>query len=444
MRAKPWWIFFLPLFSLIHTPLGLGQENWPQWRGPLGNSQVDGEALPLKWSKTENLIWKKSLPEGSSTPCVWKGKIFVTGQDQDNLKAQCLDLADGKTLWSVTLGQGAAIRDPLKGKPGDQRRRQKFHKLHNLASPSPVTDGKHVIFLFGNGLAVCANLEGKVVWEKNLQEEYGVFTIWWGFANSPVLFNDLVILTVMQDSLDDLEGAKAESYLVAYGIQDGKLRWKTPRNTGAKAESCDSYTTPLLRKNQEGMELIVMGGNQLDAYDPQTGKQLWKREGLAGGRTITGPALEGQFIYATQGMRGPLVAFQLNSKGIPQTNQPAWQHTKNTPDSPCPVGYRGLLFMVSDNGFAQCLDAATGQVHWSERIGGDYKASPVAGDGKVYFLNVDGVCTVVGATKEFTLLGKNSLDPGTLASMGACQGRFLIRSRESLALVGKAFSSVKP
>lgn len=435
-------VFILLLVAVVTSGTVLSDTNWPSWRGPNGNSVSSSKSLPTTWSDKENVAWKTPIAgDGASSPCIWGDSVFITAQDNEKLMALKFDLKTGKNLWSKELSTGEAIRDPLRGKPGDQRRRQKFHKLHNLASPSPVTDGKAVVFLFGNGDLACANFEGTILWKKNLQKDQGVFTIWWGYANSPLIHDNFVICTVMQDSLEDLEGEKAQSFLIAYDLATGKEVWKTPRKTIAKAESCDSYTTPIYHKAANQTQIILMGGNQLDAYDPNTGKQLWKKEGLNGGRTITGPTIEQNTVFATQGMRGPLVAINLDkSSGLPTNEKAAWEYTKNTPDSCCPVGSNGLIFIISDNGFAQCLDANNGTSYWNERIGGDYKSSPLACNGKIYFTNLEGVCTVVEATKTFTVVAKNSIGEGVIASPAVSQDHLLVRTRKSLICIGAPFS----
>jgi outer membrane protein assembly factor BamB len=435
-------VFILLLVAVVTSGTVLSDTNWPSWRGPNGNSVSSSKLLPTTWSDKANVAWKTPIAgDGASSPCIWGDSVFITAQDNEKLMALKFDLKTGKNLWSKELSTGEAIRDPLRGKPGDQRRRQKFHKLHNLASPSPVTDGKAVVFLFGNGDLACANFEGTILWKKNLQKDQGVFTIWWGYANSPLIHDNLVICTVMQDSLEDLEGEKAQSFLIAYDLATGKEVWKTPRKTIAKAESCDSYTTPIYHKAANQTQIILMGGNQLDAYDPNTGKQLWKKEGLNGGRTITGPTIEQNTVFATQGMRGPLVAINLDkSSGLPTNEKAAWEYTKNTPDSCCPVGTNGLIFIISDNGFAQCLDANNGTSYWNERIGGDYKSSPLACNGKIYFTNLEGVCTVVEATKTFTVVAKNSIGEGVIASPAVSKDHLLVRTRKSLICIGAPFS----
>ena len=435
-------VFILLLVAVVTSGTVLSDTNWPSWRGPNGNSVSSSKSLPTTWSDKANVAWKTPIAgDGASSPCIWGDSVFITAQDNEKLMALKFDLKTGKNLWSKELSTGEAIRDPLRGKPGDQRRRQKFHKLHNLASPSPVTDGKAVVFLFGNGDLACANFEGTILWKKNLQKDQGVFTIWWGYANSPLIHDNFVICTVMQDSLEDLEGEKAQSFLIAYDLATGKEVWKTPRKTIAKAESCDSYTTPIYHKAANQTQIILMGGNQLDAYDPNTGKQLWKKEGLNGGRTITGPTVEQNTVFATQGMRGPLVAINLDkSSGLPTNEKAAWEYTKNTPDSCCPVGTNGLIFIISDNGFAQCLDANNGTSYWNERIGGDYKSSPLACNGKIYFTNLEGVCTVVEATKTFTVVAKNSIGEGVIASPAVSKDHLLVRTRKSLICIGAPFS----
>jgi outer membrane protein assembly factor BamB len=332
------------------------------------------------------------------------------------------------------VGKGTARRG--KPEPGEGRRQQKFHVLHNLASPSPVTDGECVVVHFGNGDLAAYDFAGKQLWLRNLQKDHGGYTIWWGHANSPVLSRDLVISVCMQDSLADLGGATAPSYLVAHDKRTGEQKWKTPRDTKATAEECDSYTTPLLRKAGGREELVVMGGNQLDAYDPATGKQLWYLPGIVGGRTITGATLADGLIYATRGKRGPLLAVKPEGEGKLADKAIVWQQTQGTPDSSTPVAYKGLLFWVSDDGFGHCCDAKTGELKWRERLGGDFKPSPIAAEGRVYFLNLKGQCTVVAADAKFERLAANQLDAETIASPAVSDGRIYLRSKDALYCIG--------
>jgi outer membrane protein assembly factor BamB len=179
-----------------------------------------------------------------------------------------------------------------------------------------------------------------------------------------------------------------------------------------------------------------MGGNQVDAYDPATGKQLWFLPDIRGGRTITGPTLAHGLVYATQGMRGPLLAVRPGAGNELSRGAIVWSQTESTPDSPCPVVWKDLIFWVTDNGFAQCCDARTGEPKWKERLGGDFKASPVAADGRVYFLNRGGVCTVVAAAPRFEKLATNRVEGETVASPAVSNGRIYLRSRGTVYCIG--------
>jgi outer membrane protein assembly factor BamB len=413
--------------------------NWPQWRGPTGDSVSDETGLPLKWDEKTNIVWKCRLPEwGASTPAIWGDAIFVTTQDRETLYLLKINKKDGKMEWTRRVGTGTIPRLPLRKKSDDERRSQRFHDLHNMASPSPVTDGEVVIAHFGNGDLAAYDFAGKQLWTHNLQKEHGNYTIWWGHANSPVLYKNLVISACMQDSLADLGTPKTESYLVALDIKSGKQEWKSLRMTGAAAEECDSYTTPVFHKTQDGgVEMIVMGGNQIDGYDPATGKQLWYLPGIKGGRTITGPTIGADLAYCTQGMKGPLLAVRLGGEGkLDPTKDVAWKQTQGTPDSSTPVVWKDWLFWVSDNGFAHCVDARTGELKWKERLPGDYKPSPLAAEGRIYFLNLKDHCTVVAASAKFEKLAENQIDDDTIASPAISDGRIYLRGHKALYCIG--------
>lgn len=431
-------LFFATIcFALLISPSPSRAGDWPQWRGPSGDHVSRETGLPVKWSEKEGLTWKAALPEwGTSTPAIWKDAVFVTTQEGDKLLLLRIDKQTGKIVWTRQVGSGT----PPRKTPESGKRTAKFHDLHNLASPSPVTDGERVIVHFGTGDLASYTFAGEREWACNLANDHGRYTIWWGHANSPVLDENLVISVCMQDSLagDVSDDKLSPSYLVGQDKKTGKVVWKTLRMTGANAEECDSYTTPLLHQTTIGTELIVMGGNVLDAYDPATGKQRWYLPGLTGGRTITGPTLGQGTVFATIGMRGPIHAVKTGGHGKLSETDVTWKQTQSTPDSCCPVLWNGLLFMVSDNGIASCIDAKTGEVQWRERVGGrDYKASPLAAEGRIYFLSKDGLCTVVKAGPQFEILAENKLDDEFLASPAVSDGRIFLRGRKALYAVGK-------
>jgi len=415
---------FLVTFS-VHA-------SWPQWRGPRGDSTSDEKNLPTKWSETESILWKSPIPEwGTSTPAIWNDAIFLTTQAEEKLLAMRLDAKTGKEVWTREIGKTETVREAAK------RSVQKFHQLHNNASPSPVTDGELIVFHFGNGDMAVLDFDGRTLWKRNLQQEYGTYTIWWGHANSPVLVGDLIVSVCMQDSLSGVSEQLAPSYLVAHDKRTGREVWKSMRTTQAEAEQCDSYTTPLVRDTTDGLELIVMGGNQLDGYDVATGKQRWFLPGLVGGRTITGPTLHDNLVFCTPGQKKHLHAVRIGKSGQLGQSEILWTHPDTTPDSCCTVVANGLLFTMADNGVAMCFDTFTGKQHWKERIGGNFKASPVAADGKVYFLDQKGVCTVVAASDKFEVLATNTIEDETSASPAISDGRIYLRARKHLYCVGK-------
>jgi outer membrane protein assembly factor BamB len=186
-----------------------------------------------------------------------------------------------------------------------------------------------------------------------------------------------------------------------------------------------------------------MGGHQIDAYDPATGRQLWFLAGLPGGRTVTGPTAAGDMIYATQGMRGPVLAIRPEGQGRLGPGAVVWKESQGTPDTCCPVVSGGMIFWVSDNGIAQCREASTGQLKWKERLSGEYKASPLAAEGRVYFLNLKGLCTVVSTAPRFERLAENQLGDETMASPAVSDGRIYVRGRHALYCIAEAASGTR-
>jgi outer membrane protein assembly factor BamB len=413
-----------------------GAGDWPQWRGPDGDGRSRETGLPTHWSETENIAWKTPLPPwGTSTPAIVGDAIFVTSENEGALLLVRIDKATGKIVWTRQVGSGKANRGAGK------KRSSKYHPSHNLASPSPVSDGQRVIVHYGNGDFASYTFDGHQEWKRNLTDDYGPYTIWWGHANSPILFGNEVVSVCMQDSLEGSGRPIAPSYVVAHDKRTGQPLWKVMRMTGADAESCDSYTTPVLTRSAGRPQMIVMGGNVLDAYDPTDGKRLWELTGLVGGRLITGPTLAGDLVYVTVGMRGPLEAVKLGGNGkLDPSTAVAWKYTDSTPDTCCTVVSQGALFMVSDSGIASCLDAKTGKREWRKRLSGrDFKSSPLAADGHIYFVdhNKAGRCTMVDASREFHIVSENTLDDEFTASPAVSDGRMYLRGRKSLYAIGK-------
>lgn len=435
----------LGLAALLTAALLVGRtrpaaaENWPQWRGPDHDGTSHETDLPVAWSEQSGLVWKCRLPEwGDSTPVIWGDAIFLTSHVEDEkLLLLKINAKTGRIEWTRQVGTGTADRAPPGKKSGDWRGRQVFHATQNLATPSAVTDGELVICHFGNGDLAAYDFQGNRLWHRNLQEDHGRYTIWWGHANSPVLYEDLVISACMQDSCKDVPGGPSPSYLVAHRKRTGTRKWLLMRPTDAPAECADSYTTPVLHRTEAGVEMIVMGGQILDAYDPATGRRLWHLDGLVGNRVIPSPVVARGAVFATQGMRRDLLAVRLGGRGELSRKDVVWKCEQGTSDSPTPVVWGNLLFMVSNNGVARCLDAETGRLYWKQRLKGGYRASPLAADERIYFLNMTGRTTVVAASSRYDRLTENELNDQTVATPAVSGKRIFIRGHKWLYCVGR-------
>ena len=401
--------------------------------------------MPIIWNTSRNLRWSVALPQwGTSTPAIWGRAIFITAQtDDDKLVVVCIDKRTHAKCWQTEV----AVAKPLRRSEKPKRGEQTFPPWRNYAAPSPVTDGKIVVVYFGDGTLAGLDFEGHLVWKRNLADDHGQFAKAWGEAASPVIFNGLVINACVQDSLADLaqqqEGSKRESYLVAHDVRDGFPKWKTPRPTSVVGVQGDANTTPLIAKVNDRSQLIVMGGGQLDGYDPATGKQLWQFAAPGSGSVTTNPIYADGIVCATRGGRGPMFALKLrdlNSGNGAKLGfrDVLWTYSTGTPETSSPVLWYNLLFFVSDDGYARCLDAEHGTLHWKERLRGEYRASPIASEGRIFFLNTAGLATVISAAQRFDKLSDNQLPDETFASPAVSDGCIFIRGRKQLYCIGQS------
>jgi outer membrane protein assembly factor BamB len=414
----------LALYLLPAAPAS--DDIWPQWRGPTGDSVAPSRSLPTHWSKTENIIWKTPLPGwGNSTPAIWHEAIFVTTQENDDrLFLLRLDRKSGKLVWQREVARGTPRR---KGPVGNGR----FHDEQNMATPSPVTDGRHVWVHFGSGDLACYDFDGQRVWAVNLSQRFGPYTIWWGHANSPVLVDDLLISVCMQDPKGN-----GKSYVVAHDKATGKERWHVARDTGAAEEPADAYTTPLVYRAGGRTEVFVFGGNVLDAYDAAMGTRLWHCNVFKGNRVISGPTLVGDTVYAVQGMRGPLFAVRAGGSGDVTDSHVRWKFPGATPDAASPTVAHGLVFLATNPGICLCVDAATGRELWKSRLGEAFRATPLVAGDKVYFFSKEGRATIVAAARTLQVLARNDLEEEVIASPAVAGEDLIVRTRQMLYCIG--------
>lgn len=396
-------------------------ENWPQWRGP-GLNGVSGEKnLPSHWTAEENISWKLAMPGSSgATPIIWKDRIFLNVADGNDLYLWCVDRTKGDVVWKKLIGSGNV----------------KMRK-HNMSSPSPVTDGKNVFVMTGTGILKGFDFNGKELWVRDIQKDYGAFGLNWGYASSPLLLDDSLYVQV-------LHGMKTDdpSYVLRIDKKTGKTQWKVVRSTNAISESPDSYTTPGVLRYGKSVEIVITGGDCVTGHDPATGRELWRANGLNPEnnpyyRIVASPVIFNDIIYAPTRVR-PLLALKAGGRGDITNSHLLWS-TANGPDVPTPVTDGRYFYIVNDRGIMWCLDARTGaEIYGQQRIKpGTYSSSPVLADDKIYVTNEDGLTTVVKAGPKFEVLAENALNDYCLSSPAISEGQIFIRTTQHLYCIGK-------
>lgn len=400
-------------FVLAILPLvGLSRaraENWPQWRGPNRNGVTADSGVPLKWSPTSGVRWKTPLPgSGISNPIVWDKVVVCTSSDgprQQDLHVLAMNRDTGDKLWHARFwGTAPTLHHGTKS---------------SMASPSPVTDGRHVYAFFGTGDVFCLDFSGRLVWQRSLADEYGAFENRFAASSSPLLFEDTLI--VQCDHYGD-------SYLVAMDKNTGANRWKTDR-----PEAWLSWSSPVCTKpSGQGAELIVCGSEKLDAFDPRTGGKLWTLRGLQR-ECIPTPIASGELIFATSGPNGDTFAVRTGGRGDVTDSHVVWSNGRGNPFVPSAILVGDRYYLVDDHGIATCLDGESGKILWRKRFGGDFTASPVSAENRVYFVNESGSTLVIQADADkYTELSRNEIGEPVYASPAISAGRFFLRSAKHL------------
>jgi outer membrane protein assembly factor BamB len=408
----------LASFFLTVAPL---TANWPQWRGPALNGTSSETGLPVKWSKVENITWKLVMPERSgATPIVWGDHLFLNVGEGSNLSFWSVDRNTGAVRWKKALG-GGNVR---------MRKQQ-------MSSPSPVTDGRNVWVMTGTGLLRGFDFAGTEIWMRDIQKDYGRFGIQWGYASSPLLFEDSLYVQVLHGMHTD-----DPSYLLRIDKATGKTIWRVERPTNARFESPDAYTTPALLRYGSATEIVITGGDVVTGHDPATGKELWRADGLnpandGSYRIVASPVIQGDSIIAPSRER-PLLVLKAGGRGDVTKTHVLWRFN-NGPDVPTPVSDGTYLYSINDRGIMYCLDLKTGNtVYGPQRLRpSTYSGSPVLADGKIYVTDEDGVTSVVQAGPKFTLLAENDFGEYTLSSPAVSDGQIFIRTDTALYAIGQ-------
>jgi len=391
-------------------------ENWPQWRGPLGTGVAAAGQYPVKFSPQEGVAWKVDLPgKGSSTPAVWNDRIFLTCAIDEEDGVVCYDM-QGKELWRKKLGEE---------RPGK-------HRNGSGSNPSPVTDGKHVIGYFKSGTLACFDLEGKQQWKINLQEEFGPDTLWWDLGTSPVFANGCAVVAVVHTG---------DSYLAAFDLNTGEVKWKVPRKYECEEESDQTYSTPVVVKS-DGKEVIVTwGADHLTGHDAADGKLLWESgnfnpENARAWRTIASVTVANGVAVVPYGRGKFLAGVRISGAGDITKSNRMWTKENIGADVPTAATRDGKVFVLGDTGHLTCVAIESGDALWSAdlpRNRNKFYASPILAGDKLYCIREDGT-VFVGQISDtgYKELAANEMGERIIACPVPVRGGLLIRGEEHL------------
>jgi outer membrane protein assembly factor BamB len=288
------------------------------------------------------------------------------------------------------------------------------------ASPTPIVEGDRVYVHFGAAGTAALTTTGDIVWKTELRYESQH-----GNGGSPMLYGDVLIISC--------DGAD-QAYVVALDKKTGKIRWKESR----RQPWDQAYTTPLAIRVGDRDQIVSIGAYRAGAYDPQTGREIWRVSYDDGFSNVPRPVYGHGMVYIATGFQDPaLLAVRVDGRGDVTKTHVVWELRRGAPHTPSPLLVGDELYIVSDIGIATCLDAKTGITRWQTRLGGNYSASPVFADGRIYFFSEEGDATIIAPGKEFRRITTNTLDGMTLASMAVSRGSLFIRTHTNLYRIGK-------
>jgi outer membrane protein assembly factor BamB len=397
-------------FVFAATGFTVGAEDWPAFRGPGGQGHSSERDVPLEWSESRNVVWKSQIPGlGWSSPVVANGRVWLTTAVKDrgaSLRAVAFDVETGRELVNAEVFRVASAT-PLNPK-------------NSLASPTPIVDGDRLYVHFGSDGTAALTPSGEVVWKTRLPYESQH-----GNGGSPIIYGDLLVYS--GDGSDD-------AFVVALDKHTGKVRWKTRR----RQPWDQAYSTPLVIRVGDRDQIVSVGAYRAAAYDPETGKEIWRVSYADGFSNVPRPVFGHGLVYIATGFQQPsLIAVRPDGTGDVTRTHIAWTLQRAAPYTPSPLLVGDELYIVNDTGIASCLDARTGETRWQQRLGGNYSASPIFADGRIYFLSEEGVATVIAPGTEFRRLAVNRLDGETLASIAVSNGSIFIRSDHHMYRIAK-------
>lgn len=412
---------FLLFILVVYQSSVLAVENWPGFRGPTKQGHVEGADLPLHWSESKNVAWKVAIDgKAWSTPAIWGDRIFLTNAPEEgtHLSVVCIDTKTGKTIYDKQLH---SVTEP-----------QFCHAFNSYASPSPVLEEGRLYVTFGSPYTACLEpTSGDVLWQRT---DF-VCNHFRGPGSSPLIHNDKLIL--------HFDGSDAQ-YVVAMNKATGDTIWNTKRSvdfqdidasTGQPERDGDwrkAYSTPIIADVDGIPILISLGSKALYGYHADTGSEIWRFEFTESHSGACRPIVNDGVVYAAIGSAAELWAIRPNGNGIVTDTHVDWRFDRAVPRRASPLLVDGLIFMVSDDGVAACVEAATGKQAWRRRLGGNFSASPIHSRGRIYFFDQDGKCTILKASREYEVLAENQLENGFMASPAVTGNALILRTRTDL------------
>jgi outer membrane protein assembly factor BamB len=388
-----------------------------RFRGPTGQGISSESQLPLTWSATKNIKWKASLPgNGWSSPIVFEDFVFITASSEEGVSCRviCVNRKDGSIAWNTEVHRQ---------KPGPMR------KQNSYATPTPVTDGKHVYSVFYDGTVTAVDFSGKIVWKNS---EVKFFSLH-GLGASPILANGQVIMPFDGSSREETQvGWKIpwdKAVVLSLDAENGSVRWK-----GERGPSRVGHVTPILLN--DGSQLISAGGDRVQGFDPATGKRIWSIYSQGEGVTPS-PVVGDGLIYTSSGFEAPtLRAIRLGGKGDVTNTHIAWEQKRGVAALSSLLYVKPYLYSISRDNILHCIEASSGNIVWMERLSGVHWASPVYADGRIYILSEEGVTLVLRPGGKYDEIARNDLGETCLASMAVSQGNLFIRSSQHLYCIG--------
>jgi outer membrane protein assembly factor BamB len=392
-------------------------EDWPQFRGPTGQGISNAKNVPTKWSASENVLWKKEMPgEGWSSPVLAGGKIYLTSAMLENgipisLRAVCVDAKSGNILWDKEVFHRPAV-------PSFK------HEKNSYASPTPIVTDDRLYVHFGHLGTAALDLAGNIIWTQTNLSFLSVH----GNAGSPILLNNLLIF--------NCDGA-ISPFIAAVDTKSGDVKWRTPRKSPIKAMF--SFSTPLAIEVQGKTQIISPASGFVGAYEPADGHEIWRVLTGLGYSVVPRPIYTNGLLLLSSGFDNPVVYAidPTGAKGDVTDTHVRWRERKSAPATPSIVALGEEAYWVSDGGIAVCADVKSGKIHWSHRLGGNFSASPLAAEGRIYFQNESGKGFVVKAGKTFELISENDLEERSLASYCVGDGVIFIRTEGHLWRIGQ-------